>query len=87
MLNKTKVVVTIGPSTMEKEQIKRLMLGGMDVARLNMSHSNYSFCTDIIEKINELNEELHLSIAIMLDLEGPEVRTGKFLNGQAYFRQ
>ena len=53
MLNKTKVVVTIGPSTMEKEQIKRLMLGGMDVARLNMSHSNYSFCTDIIEKINE----------------------------------
>ncbi len=87
MLNKTKVVVTIGPSTMEKEQLKRLILGGMDVARLNMSHSNYSFCTDIIEKINELNKELHLSIAVMLDLEGPEVRTGNFLNGQAYFRQ
>ena len=68
MLNKTKVVVTIGPATMEKEQIKRLMVGGMDVARLNMSHANYNFCKDVIEKIQELNEELHLSIATMIDL-------------------
>ena len=87
MLNKTKVVVTIGPATMEKEQIKRLMVGGMDVARLNMSHANYNFCKDVIEKIQELNEELHLSIATMIDLMGPEVRTGKFANGEAYFRK
>ena len=53
MLNKTKVVVTIGPATMEKEQIKRLMQNGMDVARLNMSHASYNFCTDVIEKIQE----------------------------------
>ncbi len=87
MLNKTKVVVTIGPATMEKEQIKRLMQNGMDVARLNMSHASYNFCTDVIEKIQELNEELHLSIAVMVDLMGPEVRTGTFTNGQAYFRK
>lgn len=87
MLNKTKVVATIGPSTMEKEQLKKLMLNGMDVVRLNMSHANYNFCKDIIEKINELNNELKLSVAIMMDLVGPEVRTGRFLNGQAYFRK
>jgi pyruvate kinase len=87
MLNKTKVVATIGPSTMEKEQLKKLMLNGMDVARLNMSHANYNFCKDIIEKIDELNEELKLCVAIMIDLVGPEVRTGRFLNGQAYFRK
>ena len=87
MLNKTKVVVTIGPATMEKEQIKRLMQNGMDVVRLNMSHADYHFCTDIIEKVKELNQELHLSIATMLDLMGPEVRTGEFINGQAYFRK
>jgi len=87
MLNKTKVIATIGPSTMEKSQLKKLVENGMDVVRLNMSHSNYNFCKDIIEKVNEINEELKLSIAIMLDLVGPEVRTGRFINGQAYFRQ
>ncbi len=87
MLNKTKVIVTIGPATQEKEQIKRLMMNGMDVVRLNMSHASYNFCTDIIEKVNELNKELGLSVATMLDLMGPEVRTGKFTNGQAYFRK
>lgn len=87
MLNKTKVVATIGPSTMEKEQIKKLMINGMDVVRINMSHANYNFCKDIIEKVNDLNLELKLSVAIMIDLVGPEVRTDRFLNGQAYFRK
>ncbi len=87
MLNKTKVVVTIGPATAEKEQLKRLMQNGMDVARLNMSHAKYPFCQEVAEKIQELNQELHLSVALMVDLMGPEVRTGRFLNGQAYFRK
>lgn len=87
MLNKTKIVATIGPATVEKEQIKKLMKNGMDVARINMSHADYIFATDIINKINELNHELGLSVAVMIDLMGPEVRTGKFVNGQAYFRK
>ncbi len=87
MLNKTKVVVTIGPSTIEKDQIKRLMENGMDVARFNMSYSSYAFCEDAIQKIQELNQELHLSVAVMIDLMGSSVRTGKFTNGQAYFRK
>lgn len=87
MLNKTKVIATIGPSTMEKEQLRKLMENGVDVVRLNMSHASYNFCNDIIDKIRELNKELNLSVAIMIDLIGPEVRTGKFLNGRAYFRK
>lgn len=87
MLNKTKVIATIGPSTMEKEQLRRLMENGVDVVRLNMSHANYNFCKDIINKIDELNKELNLSVATMIDLVGPEVRTGRFLNGRAYFRK
>lgn len=87
MLNKTKVIATIGPSTMEKEQLRKLLENGVDVVRLNMSHANYNFCKDVIDKINELNDELKLSVATMIDLVGPEVRTGKFVNGQAYFRK
>ena len=53
MLNKTKVIATIGPSTAEREQLKRLMDNGVDVVRLNMSHANYNFCKDILKKIKK----------------------------------
>lgn len=87
MINKTKVITTVGPSTMEKEQIKKLMENGADVIRINMSHANYNFCKEIVTIVNELNEELHLSVATMMDLMGPEVRIGKFLTGRAYFKK
>ena len=87
MLNKTKVIATIGPSTMEKSQLKKLIENGTDVVRLNMSHSNYNFCKDILEKVSEINKELGFYVATMIDLVGPEVRTGHFINGQAYFRE
>ncbi len=87
MLNKTKVIATVGPATMEKEQIKKLMENGTDVIRINMSHANYNFCENIVKIVNELNKELKLSVALLMDLMGPEVRTGRFINGQAYFRK
>ena len=87
MINKTKVVATVGPATMEKEQLRKLMVNGTDVIRINMSHANYNFCKLITDTVEELNKELSLSVAIMMDLMGPEVRTGRFINGQAYFRK
>ncbi len=87
MINKTKVISTIGPATMEKEQIKKLMINGTDVIRVNMSHADYNFCRNVVEYVNELNKELNLSIALLMDLCGPEVRIGEFINGQAFFRK
>ena len=87
MINKTKVVATVGPVTMEKEQLRKLMENGADVIRINMSHSNYNFCKQITDTVEELNKELNLSVATMMDLMGPEVRTGRFINGQAFFRK
>lgn len=87
MINKTKVISTIGPVTMEKEQIKKLMINGTDVIRVNMSHADYNFCRNVVEHVNELNKELNLSIALLMDLCGPEVRIGEFVNGQAFFRK
>lgn len=87
MINKTKVVATVGPATMEKEQIKKLIENGTDVIRINMSHANYNFCNDIVDKVDKLNKELGTSVALMMDLMGPEVRTGRFMNGQAYYRK
>lgn len=85
-MNKTKIIATIGPASKDKEILKELMLSGMNVVRLNLSHADYSFCMDIIDKVNELNKELKMNVAIMLDTMGPEIRTGKFVNGEAKIR-
>lgn len=86
-MNKTRVVATIGPSTKTYDKIRDLILGGMNVARINMSHSDYDFCIEVSDIINKLNSELNTSVAIMLDLKGPEIRVGKFYNGEAFFRK
>lgn len=85
-MNKTKVVATIGPSTNTIEKIRALILGGMNVARINMCFADYDYCENICNIINNLNKELGTSVAVMLNLKGPEVRCGKFYNGEAFFR-
>ena len=87
MINKTKVISTVGPVTMEKEQIKKLIENGTDVIRVNMSHADYNFCRNIVESVNEVNKELNTSVALLMDLTGPEVRIGNFKGGQALFRK
>ncbi|MDD4608396.1 MAG: pyruvate kinase, partial [Bacilli bacterium] len=85
-MNKTKIIATIGPSSSDIEVLRDLILNGMDVARINLSHANYAFCEDIISKINELNSELNTHVAIMFDTKGPDIRVGKFFGGEAYLK-
>lgn len=85
-MNKTKVIATIGPSTNTYDKIKNLILGGMNVARINMCYADYDYCNNLKNLIDDLNKELGTSVAIMLNLEGPEIRCGKFYNGEAFFR-
>ncbi|MDD3341244.1 MAG: pyruvate kinase [Bacilli bacterium] len=85
-MNKTKIVATIGPASQEKETLKQMILAGMDVVRLNLSHASYDFCLDIADKIKELNKELKTTVAIMIDLNGPDIRIGKLTNGKAHLK-
>jgi pyruvate kinase len=78
---KTKIICTIGPITSDKEMIKQLALAGMNVARLNMSHGDHDFHRKIIKNIKSLNKELGKNpIAILMDTQGPEIRTGDIDN-------
>lgn len=86
-MNKTKIVATIGPSTCTYDKLKNLILGGMNVARINMCYASYDYCLEVSNIINQLNKELGTSVAIMLNLKGPEIRTGKFHNGEAFFKK
>lgn len=73
---KTKIICTIGPATKSSEMIEKLALAGMNIARLNMSHGDHKFHEDIIKKIKNINKKLKQNIAILLDTQGPEIRTG-----------
>ncbi|MGZ7445192.1 pyruvate kinase [Paenibacillus sp. TH7-28] len=76
-MRKTKIVCTIGPSSESLENIKKLIMAGMNVARLNFSHGDFEEHGGRIKTIRQASAELGKSIAILLDTKGPEIRTGK----------
>ena len=73
---RTKIICTIGPSTESFSSIKKLHEAGMNVARLNMSHSNHKNAKKIIDRIKKLNQTIETPVGILLDTQGPEIRTG-----------
>lgn len=77
-MRKTKIICTIGPSSETEEIIKGLCNAGMNVARLNFSHSTYEEHQRRIDTVKKVRSELNMPIAIMLDTKGPEYRIKTF---------
>ena len=77
-MRRTKIICTLGPSTDDPIILKNLMLSGMDVARINMSHQDHESHSKRIEMVKALRKELNLPIAILIDTKGPEIRLGTF---------
>ncbi len=82
-MRKTKIICTLGPASETEDVIRQLILSGMDVARINFSHGEYSEHKKKVDIIKKLREELGTHTAILLDTKGPEVRLKKFKNGSA----
>jgi len=76
MENKTKIIATIGPASDSIAVLEQMILSGMNVARLNFSHGTYSEYENIIKNIRFLAEKLQKSVGILIDLQGPKIRTG-----------
>lgn len=77
MANKTKIIATIGPSSTNKTVLKQMIEAGMNVARLNFSHGNYQDHAGVIRRIRGLSRVMNKPVAILLDLQGPKIRTGR----------
>ena len=77
-MRKTKIVCTLGPSTDDEAVLRELILSGMNVARLNMSHGTHEEQKRRADMVKKLRKELDVPVAILLDTKGPEIRTGKF---------
>ena len=72
----TKIVCTLGPATQSEEMLEKLILGGADVARINMAHANHEWTRMIVRRIREVSSRVGREIAVMMDIKGPEIRTG-----------
>jgi len=75
--NKTKLVCTIGPASDSPEMLEKIILAGMNVARLNFSHGDFTSHRETIEKIRAASKATGRRVAIMADLPGPKMRIGE----------
>jgi len=76
MPRKAKIVCTLGPASAEESVLSRLILAGMDVARLNFSHGSHKQHAVYIKAVRQLSEELGKPVTILQDLQGPKLRVG-----------
>ena len=83
---KVKILATVGPASRDPEMLKRLVWGGVDAFRVNMSHGEHDTHAETIDAIRSLEAELNRPIAIFCDLQGPKLRVGKFKGGKAVIR-
>jgi pyruvate kinase len=74
---KTKIVATIGPASESPEMLVRLIRAGLNVARLNFSHGDFSRHAEVLLRIRDAARETGRRVAIMADLPGPKMRLGK----------
>ena len=81
MKNNTKIIATIGPRSCNKNTLKKMIMSGVNVCRLNFSHSTHEEHLKIIQLVKEINRELHVHTAIMADLQGPKIRIGEVKDG------
>src|SRR6266545_1497183 len=81
-MRRTKIVATIGPASSTPEMIGKLIAAGMDVARLNFSHGSQADHAQRIEMLREAARQADRPLAVLQDLQGPKIRTGKLSGGQ-----
>jgi pyruvate kinase len=78
--NKTKIICTIGPASSSPEVMERMVLAGMNVARLNFSHGDFEGHRRVIENLRRVARSAGRRLAIMADLPGPKMRIGRLAN-------
>jgi len=78
---RVKIVCTIGPASREMSILRQIVEAGMNVARLNLSHGTHDYHAETIERVRTVSEQLQKPIAILADLQGPKLRTGKMQEG------
>ncbi len=79
---RTRIVATVGPASREPDVLEKLILAGVDVFRLNLSHGQHVDHRQAYQAIRELSDRLAQPVAVLADLCGPKIRVGRLAGGQ-----
>jgi pyruvate kinase len=80
-MRRAKIVATLGPATSSYENIRAIIDAGVDVARMNLSHGSYDVHEAVYANVRRATEDSGRAVAVMVDLQGPKIRLGKFEAG------
>ncbi|GAA2525323.1 pyruvate kinase [Microbacterium mitrae] len=80
-MRRAKIVATLGPATSTYETVRSLLEAGVDVARLNLSHGDYSVHEANFANVRRAADDIGKAVAVLVDLQGPKIRLGKFADG------
>ncbi len=81
-MRRAKIVCTIGPATESAEQLQALVDAGMDVARINRSHGDTEAHKKVYDNVRAAAKASGRSVAVLVDLQGPKIRLGRFIEGK-----
>lgn len=73
---RTKIIATIGPATESEEMLAKLITAGVDIMRINMAHGSHEWVRALINRIRTITSDLGREVGVMMDIKGPEIRTG-----------
>ena len=82
-LRRVKILATLGPASQDRAILKRLLEAGTDVFRINMSHTSHDTLRERVRTIRSLEKDFGRGIGILVDLQGPKLRVGQFVDGGA----
>ena len=86
-MKKTKIIGTIGPASIDYEMMKKLVLAGLNVVRINLSHAKIKDMETILKNVKKLRKELGVPLPIMIDTRGPELRVKTFEAGSVNIKK
>jgi len=84
---KTKIIATIGPASENSEIIRELILSGVNLFRFNLKHNDHAWHAKTMQMVRDISKELETSVGIIGDIQGPEVRTGKYPIGKLTLKE
>jgi pyruvate kinase len=76
LIRHTKIIITLGPASESEAMLEKLIQGGVDVIRLNMAHASHDWIRASVRRVREVSKRLDREVAVMMDIKGPEIRTG-----------
>ncbi len=82
MLRRTKIVATLGPASSDAKTLARMIEAGLDVVRMNFSHGTATEHRNRVELVRALAQQAGRAVGVLIDLQGPKIRIGKFKGGK-----